>query len=268
VSRPLGALLGSLALLALAIPAATASELDERHVVPPGTLPAVGQLNGNGGRCTGFLAGSDRLIVTAAHCVFKHSDSTPSQDSFEFQPGFRDGSSTGVFHARVIANGSYHFPTDAADAVQVAAQDWAILLIDKPTGIAPLPLMAMITGPDLVDKSMVYVGYSADMQNGRVPVEDSACRVIRADDTRLDHDCRGANDAAGGPLFLRNGDGTRGPVVGVVTAPAISSPSERLVIAAMRNLASLRAFPEIDFGGRAVFVGAFLNATKVMASTR
>lgn len=260
------ALLCALAALPLAQPAG-ASDLDERRVVPAGTLPAVGLLVGNGGRCTGFLTGSDRVIVTAAHCVFKRTDGTASQDVFEFQPGYRNGSSTGVFRAHVIANGDFHFPDAQLPVEQVASQDWAILLTDKPTGIAPLNLAADVTINQLADKPLSYVGYSVDVEDGRVPTEDASCRVIGTEALRIDHSCRGSPGSSGGPIFLLNPDGSRGPVVGVVSSASISSTSERLVITNIRLLAAMRTLPDIDFGGHAAFIGAFLNATKALSTT-
>jgi hypothetical protein len=69
-------------------------------------------------------------------------------------------------------------------------------------------------------------------------------------------------------LFLLNDDGSRGPVIGIVTAAALNSPSERLVIGNLLALSTIRGIPDVDFGGRAAFVGAFVNATKMMAATR
>ncbi|MBV8168184.1 MAG: hypothetical protein JO021_15410, partial [Alphaproteobacteria bacterium] len=70
--------------------------------------------------------------------------------------------------------------------------------------------------------------------------------------------------ASGGPIFLIERDGTRGAVVGVNVQESASRTSERLVIRNLRALGGLRTLPEVDFGGRAVFAGAFANAVKLL----
>jgi len=51
----------------------------------------------------------------------------------------------------------------------------------------------------------------------------------------------------------------------VVSRGAVTGTAERLVIGNLRLLGPSAAVPEIDFGGRAVFVGAFVNAVKMAA---
>jgi len=264
VKRPIALLLGAVALLGLSSAARAGSELDQRHTLAAGSLPAIGLLTIGNTHCTGFLAGTDRAVVTAAHCVFKR-DGQITQERIDFLPNYRAGTSAGVYRARVIATGGYHPPANQQEADQSTADDWAILLTEKPTGILPLPLMSDTPLSLLADKPVAAVGYSADLENGRFLTEDTACSVIRAQDLRIDHGCRGSD---GGPLFLLNDDGSRGPIIGVITSSALTSPSERLVISNLLALARVRGMPEVDFGGHAAFVGAFLNATKVMAANR
>jgi V8-like Glu-specific endopeptidase len=258
---------GAFLALVLFAPAAFAgSDLDERHVVSPNELPAVGLFVGTGGRCTGFLAGSDRVIVTAAHCVL-NGEGKPAQEKFEFQPSYRDGASAGIYRARVVASGKW-LPPAGQDALREAvSEDWAILFTDKPTGIAPLNLATSMSINQLSDQPLADAGYSVDLQNGRFLTEDSSCKVTKVQDFRIEHSCRGSPGSSGGPVFLVNPDGSRGPVVGVVSQQSPSSTAERLVISNLLLLASMHAIPEVDFGGRAIFVGAFVNGVKSFANS-
>jgi len=250
----------------LAPAAFAANELDGRHVIDASTtaLRAVGVLTGAARRCTGFLAGGDRVVVTAAHCVLDR-EGAPAQESFEFQPAYGVGAKADSATVRVIVAGKWRPPADPSAVEAAASEDWAILLADKPTGIKPLALDSTLAISQLTDQKLVAVGYADDIQNGRVPVEDPSCRVTRVQDVRIDHSCRGSVGSAGSPVFLSNPDGTRGPLVGVVSRGAVTGTAERLVIGNLRLLGPSAAVPEIDFGGRAVFVGAFVNAMKMAA---
>lgn len=260
-TRGLAAALIGLGLLAPA--AFAANQLDQRHVVAASAtaLRAVGLLTGTAGRCTGFLAGGDRIVVTAAHCVL-NNEGAPAQESFQFQPAYRDGAGAGSFAVRVIVAGKWHPPADPATAEPVS-EDWAILLADKPTGVKPLALETAVPVTQLTDKPLAAVGYAGDIQNGRFLTEDPSCRVTRIQDVRIDHTCRGSVGSSGGPIFLSNPDGTRGGVIGVLTRGAVTSTAERLVIGNLLLIGPGAAIPELDFGGRAVFVGAFVNAVKM-----
>jgi V8-like Glu-specific endopeptidase len=254
-------IVGALTLLALGslAPGARAGDLDERHVVATTAVPGIGLLTGTGMRCTGFVAGSVRIIVTAAHCVLNPAGA-PAQESFDFQPaGSKD-----MLRARVVVAGSWNAKGEPAPLTDAVSDDWAILYTDTPAGVEPLTLADKLPADQLADKMLAAVGYSADIKDGRAPVEDAACRATRIKDFRVDHDCRGTADSAGSPLFVLNPDGTRGPVVGIVAQSGVTSTAEHLVISNLR-LTAKPPLPGIDFGGRAVFVGAFVNAARLAA---
>jgi hypothetical protein len=254
--------IGALAALALLASTARAGDLDERRVVADSTtaLPAIGVLIGTGARCTAFVAGSDRTVVTAAHCVLAQ-DGKPAQESFEFQPAYRDGANAGAQRARVVIAGSWNAKGEPAPLTDAVSDDWAILYADKATGVTPLTLADKLPADQLADKTLAAAGYPTDMRNGRFLVEDPACRTTRIKDFRVDEDCRAA---AGSPIFLVGPDGTRGPVVGIVAQSGVTSTAEHLAISNLR-LVALPAVQGIDYGGRAVAVGAFLNAARLAA---
>jgi V8-like Glu-specific endopeptidase len=263
--RPgLGGLAALLLTVLLAPAVFAADDLDERHVVAANELTAVGLLTGGGARCTGFLAGSGRIIVTAAHCVLKGAG-VPLAELFEFRPGYRDSASKGLYRARVVTTGNWQEPTDAASLEKAVSEDWAVLFTDKSTGIAPLTLATNMSINQVAEQRLADAGYSVDLQNGRFLTEDASCRAVRVEEFRIEHSCRGSPGSSGGPVFLVNPDGSRGPVVGVVSEQAPASTSERLVLSNIRLLNSISTIPEIDLGGRAIFVGAFANAVTSLA---
>lgn len=257
------ALAAALLIGALASVARAEDDLDRRRVVAAGELPAVGLFTGAGARCTAFLAGSDRVLVTAAHCVLKGAG-VARAEFFEFRPGYRDGASSGLFRARVVAHGDWQEPSDQAGLKKAVSEDWAVLYTDKPTGVPPLLLATNLSSNQLADQQVIDDGYSVDLQNGRFLTQDS-CKVTGVEDFRIEHSCRGSPGASGGPLFLANPDGSRGPVIGVNSESNPASTSERLVLTHLRLMSSLRTIPEIDMGGRAIFVGAFVNAVTGLA---
>ena len=226
------------------------------------TLAAIGLLTGTASRCTAFLVGSDRVVVTAAHCVLDR-DGKPSQARFAFRPGYRAGAHTPAFDAHVVVTGGWKPTGDPRLSVEPVADDWAILATDQPTGIAPLTLAGDLKLDQLRDRPLASVGYSVDVASGRFVTEDVPCRATHLQDLRIDHTCRGSLGAAGSPLFLLGPTDARGALVGLVVQGAASSTAERLVIGQLMGLADVRGIPAVDYGGRAVFSGAFVNAVKI-----
>jgi V8-like Glu-specific endopeptidase len=245
-------------------PGRAADDLDARRAITDARteLPAIGLLTGGGSRCTAFLAGSDRVLVTAAHCVL-NEEGKPKTEQFDFQPGYTNGRALGTYRATLVTNGEFKPPADGKATKELVLGDWAVLTLDRPAGVAPLALVRDLPSSTLADKSIQAFGYSTDIENGRFLTQD-ACKVTAVEGMRIEHSCRGARGASGGPIFLANPDGTRGPVVAVNVQESASRTSERLVIRNIRALAGLRTLPELDFGGRAVYAGAFLNAVKLM----
>ncbi len=191
-----------------------ADDLDARRVVTDARteFPAIGLLTGGGSRCTAFLAGSDRVLVTAAHCVL-NQEGKPKAEQFEFQPGYTNGRALAVHRATLMTNGDFKTPSDSKGLKESVPNDWAVLSLDRPAGVAPLALVRDLPSSALTDKSLNALGYSTDIENGRFLAEDS-CKVTAVDAMRIEHSCRGAPGASGGPIFLVGPDGTRGAVVG------------------------------------------------------
>ena len=241
-----------------------ADDLDARRVVADArtAFPAIGLLTGGGSRCTAFLAGSDRVLVTAAHCVL-NQEGKPKAEQFEFQPGYTNGRALGVHRATLMTSGEFKTPSDSKGLKESVPNDWAVLSLDRPAGVAPLALVRDLPSSALNDQSLNALGYSTDIENGRFLAEDN-CKVTAVDAMRIEHSCRGAPGASGGPIFLVGPDGTRGAVVGVNVQESASRTSERVVIRNLRGLAGLRTLPDVDFGGRAVYAGAFANAVKLL----
>ncbi len=93
---------------------------------------AVGRLDIAGkGFCTAALI-RDRLILTAAHCLYDNDGTLVAPERFSFQAGLRDGRAQATRAVtRAVAHPEYSHNGDAADTSGVAI-DIAVLELDRP----------------------------------------------------------------------------------------------------------------------------------------
>ena len=113
---------------------------------------AVGRLDIRGkGFCTAALI-RERLILTAAHCLYDEDGTRVDPGRFEFRAGLRDGRAEATRNiSRTIPHPEYSFKDDAIAAPAVAL-DIAVLELDRPVRmsrlrpylIAPRPLAMRI----------------------------------------------------------------------------------------------------------------------------
>ena len=93
---------------------------------------AVGRLDIRGkGFCTAALI-RDRLILTAAHCLYDNDGTLIAPDRFSFQAGLRDGQAQATRSViRAVAHPDYRNTGEATNAREVAI-DIAVLELDRP----------------------------------------------------------------------------------------------------------------------------------------
>ncbi len=93
---------------------------------------AVGRLDITGkGFCTAALI-RDRLILTAAHCLYDRDGNLIPPDRFEFRAGLRDGRASATRNiTRAIAHPNYQHNGEATRPSEVA-MDIAVLELDRP----------------------------------------------------------------------------------------------------------------------------------------
>lgn len=176
---------------------------------------AVGRLDIRGkGFCTAALI-RDRLILTAAHCLYDNDGTLIPPGRFSFQAGLRDGLAQATRTiTRAIAHPDYAHTGEATNAREVAL-DIAVLELDRPirnTRILPYRIAQRpITGDQV---GVVSYG------RGR---EDAAslqqvCDVLGRQTGVIVMTCDVEYGSSGSPVFMVSGGETR--IASVISAMA------------------------------------------------
>ena len=176
---------------------------------------AVGRLDiAAKGFCTAALI-RDRLILTAAHCLYDNDGSLVAPERFSFQAGLRDGRAQATRAVtRAVAHPEYSHNGDAADTSGVAI-DIAVLELDRPIRNTRIRPYAIAQRPITGDQVGV-VSYG----RGR---EDAAslqqvCDVLGRQTSVIVMTCDVEYGSSGSPVFMINDGETR--IASVVSAMA------------------------------------------------
>lgn len=176
---------------------------------------AVGRLDIRGkGFCTAALI-QDRLILTAAHCLYDIDGSMIAPNRFTFQAGLRDGrAQTTRFITRTVAHPDYIHTGQATNAREVAI-DIAVLELDRPirsTRIQPYRIAQRpITGDQV---GVVSYGRGREEAASLQQV----CDVLGRQTGVIVMTCDVAYGSSGSPVFMMNNGETR--IASVVSAMA------------------------------------------------
>lgn len=176
---------------------------------------AVGRLDIEGkGFCTAALI-RDRLILTAAHCLYDEDGALVAPERFEFRAGLRDGRAAATRSVtRAIAHPNYDHDGDAADTSEVA-MDIAVLELDRAireTRIRPY----LIAERPLTGDQVGVVSYGRGRED--VPSLQEVCSVLGHQIGVIVMTCDVEFGSSGAPVFMvRNGE-TR--IASVVSAMA------------------------------------------------
>ena len=158
----------------------------------------VGRLDvDRGGFCTASLI-EERLILTAAHCVFEDDGTPIPAERFAFAAGLRNGRALATRDVvRVTAHPDYRHDADRPQAPSVAV-DLALLELDRPIrqgGIAPFTLASE---PERGARVGV-VSYAKGRSNA--PSLQEVCEVLGRETGVVVMSCDADFGASGAPVF-------------------------------------------------------------------
>ncbi len=160
---------------------------------------AVGRLDIRGkGFCTAALI-RERLILTAAHCLYDEDGTRVDPGRFEFRAGLRDGRAEATRNiSRTIPHPEYSFKDDATAAPAVAL-DIAVLELDRPVRMSRLRPYLIAPRPLAGDEVRV-VSYGRGRSDA--PSLQESCNVIGRDLGVIVMTCDVEYGSSGSPVFM------------------------------------------------------------------
>jgi len=165
---------------------------------------AVGRLDIQGkGFCTAALI-RERLILTAAHCLYDNDGSVMPPERFVFRAGLRDGQASATRTiVRAIAHPEYDHNSDITPAEEVA-MDIAVLELDQPirtTRIRPY----LIAQRPITGDQVGVVSYGRGREEA--PSLQEVCSVLGRQTGMVVMTCDVDYGSSGSPVFvIRNGE--------------------------------------------------------------
>ncbi len=170
---------------------------DDRYripILPTSQFRALGRVVNGEGFCTGTLVW-ERVVLTAASCV--------SDDAkFRFER-----------HNGIFTYGSESWFTKLGEREPIdsdrAADNWAFLTLNQKVAeeiASPIKIMPHVKKRHLenIKGRVMLVGYSSDLNNGKVLTLHHGCGIESVSKAGLSHDCASSKGAAGAPILLQD----------------------------------------------------------------
>ncbi|MDX8351602.1 trypsin-like serine peptidase [Cognatiyoonia sp. IB215182] len=176
---------------------------------------AVGRLDIRGkGFCTAALI-RDRLILTAAHCLFDDDGSLIPAERFEFRAGLRDGRAAATRNiTRAIAHPDYSHNGEATRPAEVA-KDIAVLELDRPIRAVRMRPYLIAEQP-LTGDQVGVVSYGRGREDA--PSLQEVCQVLGRQTGVIVMTCDVEYGSSGSPVFMMRDGQTK--IASVVSAMA------------------------------------------------
>jgi len=177
---------------------------DDRKPLDSAAWPwqALGRVNqANGSHCTGALIAHD-AVLTAAHCLMdRRSGGWLEARDVVFVAGYRRDEDLGFARGREIVHPS-HSIDPRHPALRDIGDDWAVLYLDHPLSVRPIPIHPLLAGEG---NHLMLAGYSQERPH-MLSLHDDCGVLERVDGDRvLVTDCDSTHGDSGSPLLEKRG---------------------------------------------------------------